>query len=662
MVRRLAAMLVCLGAACLRAEGARPFDPAAAFGARPSITDMSLSPDGTSVVYVAPVDGQGSVAYTLSLQPGAKERVALLANGKPFRLYGCDWVSNDRIVCTIYGVNKPIGGVGSGPLPFTRVVAVDADGKNLQSLSMQNNAWTRGVRLGGGSVVDWLPNESGAVLMTHVYLPDEHLGSLVGSAREGLGVDWVDTRTRAVKHVELPSDTAQRYISDGRGNVRIVGFKENGGRQFDTGIVRYMYHPPGSHEWKKLSDYDATSREGFEPDAVDAQLNVAYGYKKKDGRLALYSVALDDSLTEKLLYANPDVDVGGLIRVGRARHVVGVSYATDVTHSEFLVPQTAQLLASLSKALPHQPLLHFADSSADESRMLIFAGSDTDPGVYYLFDRKAGQLHPLLAVREPLLGAKLASVRPVSYKAADGTLIPGYLTLPPGAESATGLPAIVMPHGGPSARDFWGFNWLVQFYAARGFAVLQPNFRGSAGYGDAWLEENGFKSWPVAIGDVLAAGHWLVAQGIADPAKIAIVGWSYGGYAALQSAVVEPGFFKAIVAVAPVTDLPALKEESRDWSNFRLEADFIGNGPEIHAGSPAEHADKIKVPVLLFHGGMDRNVSIEQSRRMAARLSAAGAKNELVTWDELDHQLDDSAARTQMLRKSDAFLRQALGL
>jgi dipeptidyl aminopeptidase/acylaminoacyl peptidase len=527
---------------------------------------------------------------------------------------------------------------------------------------MQDSEYTHGLRLGGGSVVDWLPDENGAVLMSHVYLAGDHTGSRVGSTRSGLGVDWVDTRTLAVKQIEPPFDIAQLFISDGRGNVRIAGFKENGLHRFDTGVMRYMYHPPSSHEWQKLSDYDSTNREGFAPEAVDAKLNVAYGYKKKDGRLALYTVSLDGSLQEKLVYANPDVDVGRLIRVGRARHVVGVSYTTDTAHSEILVPETAQLLASLSKALPHEPLLHFADASADESKMLILAGSDTDPGVYYLFDRKARQLRPLLSVREQLLGTKLANVRPISYAASDGTIIPGYLTLPPGAESAKGLPAIVMPHGGPSNRDVWGFDWLVQFYAARGFAVLQPNFRGSAGYGDAWQEKNGFRSWPIAIGDVLAAGHWLVSQGIADPAKIAIVGWSYGGYAALQSAVVEPGFFKAVVGIAPVTDLSALKEEARGWSNWGLVGDMVGSGAEMHAGSPAEHAAAIKVPVLLFHGGRDRNVSSAQSKRMATRLSEAGAKSELVTWDDLDHQLDDSTARTQMLRKSDSFLRQTLGM
>lgn len=660
MLRRLASLALLCICPPLLAQGAKPFDAAAAFGARESISDMSLSPDGSSVVYVAPLVGQGAAAYTLNLAIGAKEKLALFADGKPNRLWGCNWVTNDRLVCVIYGVTNP----GTGILPFSRVVAVDADGKNLQLLSKKDSEFTRGLQIAGGEVIDWLPDENGAVLMTRNYIPDEHLSSRVASSdREGLGVDRVDTRTLAVRHVEPARNSAETYISDGRGTVRIVGIKGmmNAGT-LDTGIVTYMYRTPASREWRKLGDYNDDTRVGFEPEAIDPDLNVAYGFKEKDGRFALYSVTLDDSRQEKLIYARPDVDVDGLVRIGRRRHVVGASYATDKRYPEIFDAGTAQLLASLSKALPQQPALHIADASTDENRMLIFAGSDTDPGVYYLFDRKAGQLRPLLAVREPLMGARLATVKPVSYAATDGTAIPAYLTLPPGVESAKGLPAIVMPHGGPGARDEWGFDWLAQFYAARGFAVLQPNYRGSAGYGEAWLVKNGFKSWPIAIGDVLAAGHWLVSQGIADPARLGIVGWSYGGYAALQSAVVEPGFFKAVVAIAPVTDLPALKEESRGWTNFARASEFIGNGPEIHTGSPAEHADKIKVPVLLFHGVMDRNVNIAQSKRMAARLNAAGAKSQLVTWDELDHQLDDSNARTQMLRQSDAFLRRAFGM
>jgi dipeptidyl aminopeptidase/acylaminoacyl peptidase len=263
--------------------------------------------------------------------------------------------------------------------------------------------------------------------------------------------------------------------------------------------------------------------------------------------------------------------------------------------------------------------------------------------------------------RNELEGVKLASVKSITYPSADGVQVPAYLTLPPGVTSPKGLPAIVLPHGGPSARDYWGFDWLSQFYASRGFAVLQPEFRGSAGYGDAWFKENGFKSWKIAIGDVVAAGHWLIDQGV-DPQRLGILGWSYGGYAALQSAVVEPSLFKAVVAIAPVTDLALAKEEWRHWSGFYYVSTMIGDGPHIREGSPLQNAEKIKAPVLLFHAALDRNVSIEQSKSMAERMKAVGGRCELVTWDDLDHQLDDSEARTLMLRKSEAFLRQGFGM
>jgi dipeptidyl aminopeptidase/acylaminoacyl peptidase len=479
----------------------------------------------------------------------------------------------------------------------------------------------------------------------------------------GVGVDWIDTRNVEVKRVEPARSDALLYISDGRGVVRIMGLKStrHGGGQ-DTSIVNFLYRQPGSQEWQNLSEYDYVNHSGFDPVAVDHDRNVAYGFKKKDGRLAVYTVALDGSLREELIYSRPDVDVDRVVDIGRRKRVVGVSYATDARRSVYFDPEIQRIAAALSKALPGLPQIRIAGASVDENKLLVIAGSDQDPGVYYLFDRKANQLQTFYVVRAQLEGVKLAAMKPVSYPAHDGTLVPGYLTLPPGKEDAKGLPAIVLPHGGPGARDEWGFDWLSQFYASRGYAVLQPNFRGSSGYGDAWFLENGFKSWQVAIGDVLDAGHWLIAQGIADPAKLAIVGWSYGGYAALQSAVVEPGLFKAVVAIAPVTDLNALKEQYRHWSNFDLVSDEVGEGPHVRDGSPALNAAKIKVPVLLFHGAMDRNVSILQSKEMQSRLAAAGGQCELVTWDDLDHYLDDSSARIAMLGKSDAFLRRVMGL
>ncbi len=644
----------------IAAQGDKPFDAAAAFGARPSVADLSLSPDGLRVAYVVPAVGQGSTLYTLELAKGATPRAALGASGKPERLGGCAWVSNARLVCVVHGiVNSRLLEL----LPFTRLVAVNADGGNLKLLSTKSNFYTRGLQLGGGDIIDWLPDQDGAALMTRVYLPDSHAGSRLGSSSKGVGVDWIDAQTADIKTVEPPRLEAVAYISDGRGAVRIMGLrsKPNAGGQ-DTGIVNYLYRQQGAHDWLKLGEYNTVNHNGFAPQAVDHDRNVAYGFKKKDGRLALYSIALDGSLREELIYSRPDVDVDGLVRIGRRQRVVGVSYATDARRSVYFDPEIQQIAAKLSRALPGLPQIRIAGASVDENKLLVIAGSDQDPGVYYLFDRKANQLQTFFVVRAQLEGVKLAAMKPVSYPARDGTMVPGYLTMPPGQENARGLPAIVLPHGGPSARDEWGFDWLSQYYASRGYAVLQPNFRGSSGYGDAWFNENGFRSWQIAIGDVLDAGHWLIAQGIADPAKLGIVGWSYGGYAALQSAVVEPALFKAVVAIAPVTDLNALKEQHRHWSDFNLVSDQVGDGPHVREGSPAMNAVKIKVPVLLFHGALDRNVDILQSKEMVARVTAAGGQCELVTWDDLDHYLEDSSARTEMLTKSDAFLRRAMGM
>lgn len=654
----LAVLLCCWPPA--QAQDEKPFDAASAFGARPSVTDLRMSPDGTSVAYIVPAEGQGAAAYTLSLTTGATPKRAFAADGKVYRLQGCEWAARDRLACHTYSVVKD---PRVGLAPVSRVWAINADGSNLRELSARSPLSSRSFNLSGGGIIDWLPEEDGAVLMMRNYVAEVHPGTRLVASEEGLGVDRIDTRTLAISHIEPARREASGYVTDGHGTVRVMSVETTRSKDQQTmATITYLYRAAGSREWKTLTTYNEATGDGFDLEAVDRDLNVAYGFKKKDGRKALYTITLDERKHEELVYGRQDVDVDGLIRIGRRARVVGASYVLDTGAGHYFSQDIAGVMASIAKVLPASAVLRIADTSVDESKMIILAGSDKDAGVYYIFDRPSLRLQRFLVVRPQLEGVALATVKPVTYPAADGTMIPGYLTLPPGRESAQGLPAIVMPHGGPSARDQWGFDWLVQFYASRGYAVLQPNFRGSTGYGDAWFADNGFRSWSVAVGDVLDAGRWLVHERIADPNKLAIVGWSYGGYAALQSAVVDPSVFKAVVAIAAVTDLPALKEEHRHWSDFELVSRSIGSGAQTREGSPAQHAEKIRVPVMLFHGAMDRNVSIEQSRLMAQRLTAAGVKCELISWDDLDHQLDDSSARTQLLRRSDQFLRQSLGM
>ena len=228
--------------------------------------------------------------------------------------------------------------------------------------------------------------------------------------------------------------------------------------------------------------------------------------------------------------------------------------------------------------------------------------------------------------------------------------------MPPGG-ATKGLPAIIMPHGGPSARDSLGFDWQSQFYAQLGYAVLQPNYRGSDGYGAAWLKKNGFQGWRTSMGDINDGARWLVAQGIAKPDKLVIVGWSYGGYAALQANVLEPSLYKAAVAIAPVTDLQLLK----DMGYSKLLDNEIGSGAHVVEGSPARNAAKIQVPVLIFQGDQDLNVDPKQAKAMDSALNSAGKNHRLVMYRGLDHQLDDSTVRADMLKQSAEFLAAALG-
>lgn len=654
MIGRLAIAMLAGAAwpAAAQTDGAP--DLARAFGSREAVEQVSLSPDGTKIAVVQPAGGQASVVMVTDLTTEGSTPVAVArTDGKPERMSGCRWVSNTRLMCTIYGIVR----VGGDIAYSTRIAAVDANGGRIKAIPVPQG---QSVVLSGGSVIDWAPGDEGSVLMVRYQADTTGTGTNIGTRKTGMKVDKVDSVSLRSVTVERPDATAREFITDGHGRVRIIGRVDSDNETgYDREGTRYFFRAASGDDWFPLSTV-MSDRAGFDPYGVDRVLNVAFGLKRLDGRLAAYSVTLDGAMKETLLFAHPDVDVDGFARIGRRGRIVGVTYATDRRQVRYFDPALAKLAADLGKALGKTPQIRFVDSSEDEDRMLLWAGADDNAGRYYLFDRKARALRPLLDDRPALDGMTLAAMRAVSYPAADGTKIPGYLTLPPGRESAKGLPALVMPHGGPGARDEWGFDWLAQYFAMQGYAVLQPNFRGSTGYGDAWFQKNGFVGWKVAIGDVADAGRWLVGQGIADPKRLGIFGWSYGGYAALQAGVIDPDLFKAIVAVAPVTDLPRLREEWRGFSNFRTQRDFIGTGPHLVEGSPARNAERIKAPVLMFHGDLDRNVGVGQSRMMDAKLRDAGKASTLVVYDGLDHYLDDSTARSGMLTQASAFLSAAM--
>jgi dipeptidyl aminopeptidase/acylaminoacyl peptidase len=631
-----------------------PLDQAAkAFGTRDSVESIAISPSGNRLVLLAAGPGRTSIVRVVEL-PTMQTRTIMSSGGDPESLRWCDFASDTQIICRHSGN----GMIGADVVGYGRLITFNTDGKDIKELGQRRSFYDEGIRQFDGEILDWLPGQGGAVLMERTYVPEAYkMNTRIVRDKQGLGVDKIELPSMKASTIEAPNDGASDYMSDGRGNVRLM--TTAGTAALGTilnGKYKYHYREPGSNDWNPLGEYDSQDDSGIRPLAIDAETNSVYLLKRLNGRDALFREKLDASGSETLVANEQDVDIDDVVRFGHGQRVIGYTYATEQRHTVYFDPEFKKLSDSLGKALPNQPLVYFDGSSADGNKLLLFAGGDTIPGSYYLFDRKSRSLNELAPSRPELEGRTLAAVKAISYAAADGVQVPAYLTLPPGKETK-GLPAIVLPHGGPSARDEWGFDWLAQFLAARGYAVIQPNYRGSAGYGEDWQSDNGFKNWQLSIGDINAAARYLASSGIADPKRVAIVGWSYGGYAALQSVVVDPSLYQAAVAIAPVTDLSLLKQDSNNFTNSKLVREYVGSGDHIAAGSPLRHADRIKVPVLLVHGDLDSNVSIGHSEKMASALPQA----EFVRLKGLDHYINDSDARVQMLTKIGELLDRTIG-
>lgn len=583
--------------------------------------------------------------------------VALNDAGSPFALRGCTWKGNEHLICSLSAQTLS---PGAYKITLGRTLVVAIDGSRAHEIGARPNDRSLGLNQFSGSVIDLLPGDPDNVLMEIEVDPEYSTGTLIAETRQGLSVQRIGIDGRGNGMIEQPNRAATEYITDGKGRTRAMSMVVRNDEGVIDRTMTWHGRTADNRRWHTVGTYDLFAGRGLEVLAVDQSGDGLLALKPLDGRQALYRIAADGSGHEELLFASGKVDVDGLLQIGRYRRPVAAQYTLDATQYHYFDPALARLSAGLARALPQRPQVYILDESDGGQFDLVYAESGDTPGKYYRYEAATHRLAEVLGTRPPLENRALGTVRVVSYPAADGVAVPSYLTLPPGMANAKRLPAIVLPHGGPGARDSLGFDWLAQFFAVRGYAVLQPNFRGSSGYGDQWFVNNGFKSWRTAIGDVNAGARWMIAQGIADPARVGIFGWSYGGYAALQANVTEAKLYKAAVAVAPVTDLALLKQQSEHFTNEKIEKAYIGDGPHITEGSPAHNARAITAPVLIFHGDHDLTVDIAQSRRMVSALRSAGHPAELVVFPGLDHQLADGDARAKMLARAGAFLDEHL--
>ncbi len=355
-----------------------------------------------------------------------------------------------------------------------------------------------------------------------------------------------------------------------------------------------------------------------------------------------------------------------LIHHPRSRLLIGSGRIGDEgTEYAFIDPAAERIWSAISRAFAGRApeLVSWSD---DLRTLVVMTGGSGDSGGYHLVDldtrasRIVGEAYPALTTD------RIGTVRAIRYTAEDGLVIHGYLTMPPGVTDPKNLPLIVLAHGGPASRDRMGFDWWAQALASRGYAVLQANFRGSSGYGQAFVEA-GYGEWGRKMQTDLSDGvRWLAGQGIVDPARVCIVGASYGGYAALAGATVDRSVYRCAVSVAGVSDLRRMLEwearqgPRRDSQAVRYWTRFMGversSDRSLEALSPARLADQVGVPVMLLHGRDDTVVPMEQSRIMASALRAAGKPYEMIELSGEDHWLSRADTRQRMLIESLRFL------
>ncbi len=366
-----------------------------------------------------------------------------------------------------------------------------------------------------------------------------------------------------------------------------------------------------------------------------------------------------------LLFERPDVDVSGLAYSRRRKVLTEIGFTTWKSQRHVLDRQTAEIYADLAELLPGYEVA-LQSETRDETRFVVATYNDRTQGARYLYDSVSRQLTKLGDIQPWLAESDMAPMKPVRYTARDGLKIEGYLTLPLG-RAPRQLPVIINPHGGPWARDTWGYNPEIQFLANRGYAVLQMNFRGSLGYGRKFWEAS-FRQWGKTMQDDITDGvEWLKREGIADPARIAIYGGSYGGYATLAGIAFTPDLYAAAVDYVGVANLFTFMNTIPPyWKPFLDSMHEMVGHPEndkelLRAGSPVFFVDQIRTPLFVAQGAQDPRVNKDESDQIVAALRARGVEVEYMVKENEGHGFHNEENQFEFYAAMEKFLARYLG-
>ncbi|MCH2046260.1 MAG: S9 family peptidase [Saprospiraceae bacterium] len=386
-------------------------------------------------------------------------------------------------------------------------------------------------------------------------------------------------------------------------------------------------------------------------------------------KLAIIKMNIRTGEELELIYEHPEVDVTYMSYSKKRKVPTTISYTTWKRKYKFVDPQIQAHYKDLETQLGTDHEISITSTTKEEDKFIIRTYNDRSLGAYYYYDTQNKELKELAKVGSWLKKEELATMKPIQYKSRDGLTICGYLSLPVGVK-AKNLPVVINPHGGPWARDSWGFNPEVQFLCNRGYAVLQMNFRGSTGYGREFWQAS-FKEWGLKMQDDVTDGvNWLIKEGIADPDRIAIYGGSYGGYSTLAGITFTPDLYACAVDYVGVSNLFTFMETIPPyWEPYRkMLYEMVGNPEDsvdnarLKATSPVFHVDKIKAPLLIAQGAKDPRVKQAESDQMVEALRNRNINVDYILKENEGHGFHNEENRFEFYERMEAFLDMHLQL
>ncbi|HEU0225086.1 MAG TPA: S9 family peptidase [Steroidobacteraceae bacterium] len=658
-VRTAGLLALALGCGAPLASAAPP--PAEAFAHLPAMSMARLSPDGQKLAWANRARDEPLIMVYSLAENTYFRQILPAADDKSFLLRELEWADNQTLLVTVSLKKKFVASATAHELrEYYRTIAWNIMGGGPRPLlpGQAGQDWVLGSEM--LRVHTGRPNT--VVMASPEFLETQYrqeTGSRIAGGRKDSGIAYsvfeVDTRTGNGKRIHSGTPFTDRWIVDGRGQPTA---------RSEWNPQRQEFEILGKSQggWKTL--YRGSSPDDLRPEAMSADGSAVIAVGSRGGpRVQAWRIPLDG--TEITSISVESVDVEHVIGDRFTGVAAGLQLGGLERTIRWFDPMLERIENSLAKTFAGQTLSIY-DRSEDYGRVIARVEGAGSPPVYYLVDLQKGTADTIGDAYPALAGVGLGARSETAYKARDGIEIPAYLTLPPG-EAATRLPLVVFPHGGPYARDDSGFDWWAQFMATRGYAVLQPQFRGSTGFG-ADFTRAGEREWGAAMQDDLTDGvDAMIERGIADPRRICIVGASYGGYAALTGVALTPEQYACAASVNGVTDLPAMYAylSNRYGAESTALGEFKRRVGRLHADdlatrSPRRLVNAIRAPILLLHATNDDVVPVTQSESLARALAEARKPVRFVRLEGEDHWISTTASRLRILQELETFLGEHL--